>query len=86
MKIAVYVQSNLKNTMKVKERWMSVELIVYAENSQRLIFDNGWRGRPTNKVKNLRQEKIPAFSFFFISFLYKKEGGKRVGRLQPNRS
>ena len=86
MKIAVYVQSNLKNTMKVKERWMSVELIVYAENSQRLIFDNGWRGRPTNKVKNLRQEKIPALSFFFISFLYKKEGGKRVGRLQPNRS
>jgi hypothetical protein len=42
MKIAVYVQSNLKDTMKVKERWMSVELIVYAENSQRLIFDNGW--------------------------------------------
>jgi hypothetical protein len=86
MKIAVCVQSNLKDTMKVKERWISVELIVYAESSQRLIFDNGWRGRPTDKVKNLRQEKIPAFSFFFISFLHKKEGGKRVGRLQPNRS
>ncbi len=34
MKIAVYVQSNLKNTMKVKERWMSVEMFAYAESSQ----------------------------------------------------
>jgi hypothetical protein len=72
--------------MKMKERWMRIELIVYTENSQRLIFDNGWRSRPTDKVKNLRQEKIPAFSFFFISFLDKKKGDKRVGGLQPNRS
>lgn len=86
MKIAVYVQSNLKNTMKVKERWMSVEMFAYAESSQWLIFKNGRSGQPTNKVKNLCQEKIPALSFFFISFLYKKEGGKRVGGLQPNRS
>lgn len=48
MKIAVYVQSNLKNTMKVKERWMSVEMIVHAENLQRLIFNNGWSGQPTD--------------------------------------
>lgn len=53
MKIAAYVQSNLKDTMKVKERWMNVELIVYAENPQRLIFNNGRRGQPTDKVKNL---------------------------------
>jgi hypothetical protein len=37
-------------------------------------------------VKNLRQEKIPSYSFFYNTILYKKEGGKRVGGLQQDRS
>ncbi|MCX8490019.1 MAG: hypothetical protein ORN54_03025 [Cyclobacteriaceae bacterium] len=42
------IQSNLKDTMKVKEGRMSVEMIVYAENPQPFILNNGWSDQPTD--------------------------------------